>query len=124
MVVRPSNGRHYVLHILPIHRNGRSSARPPIVLVTVVEPDDSGRCASVDTWRTLYGLTPREAAVAEQVQRGEGLQTVADTLAVTLSTVRAHLQHVFEKTHTHRQAELARLLTVVEPIFDRPPPTP
>jgi DNA-binding CsgD family transcriptional regulator len=35
---------------------------------------------------------------------------VADELRVTLSTARAHLQSVFEKTGTHRQAELVRML--------------
>ena len=41
---------------------------------------------------------------------GHGLQSVADELRVTLSTARTHLQSVFEKTGTHRQAELVRLL--------------
>jgi DNA-binding CsgD family transcriptional regulator len=33
---------------------------------------------------------------------------------VTLSTARTHLQSVFEKTGTHRQAELVRLLIELE----------
>ncbi|MFD0325598.1 helix-turn-helix transcriptional regulator [Lysobacter gummosus] len=45
---------------------------------------------------------------------GHGLQHVANALGVTLSTVRIHLQHVFEKTNTHRQAELVRLLLQID----------
>jgi DNA-binding CsgD family transcriptional regulator len=45
---------------------------------------------------------------------GDGLQSVAERMRVSLSTVRAHLQHVFEKTGTRRQAELARLLLSLE----------
>ena len=46
--------------------------------------------------------------------RGHGLQAVANELRVTLSTVRVYLQRVFEKTGTHRQAELVRLLIELE----------
>jgi FixJ family two-component response regulator len=41
---------------------------------------------------------------------GSGLGPIADEMSVSLSTVRTHLQHVFDKTQTHRQAELVRLL--------------
>ena len=42
--------------------------------------------------------------------RGAGLRPIAEELAVSVSTVRIHLQRVFEKTGTHRQAALVRLL--------------
>jgi DNA-binding CsgD family transcriptional regulator len=64
--------------------------------------------------RDLYNLTPAEAAVALRVLHGHGLQAVANELRVTLSTVRVHLQRAFEKTGTHRQAELVRLLIELE----------
>ncbi|HMR31444.1 MAG TPA: hypothetical protein PKA13_00145 [Geminicoccaceae bacterium] len=38
------------------------------------------------------------------------LADVAAMLSVSLSTVRTLLERVFEKTGTHRQADLARLL--------------
>ena len=67
-------------------------------------------------WKTLFGAepepqTPAEAEIAIRVVRGHGLQYVADELRVTLSTVRVHLQRVFEKTGAHRQAELVRMLS-------------
>lgn len=40
---------------------------------------------------------------------------ISDELSVSLATVRTHLQHVFDKTETHRQAELVRLLLVLSP---------
>ncbi|WP_246687297.1 LuxR C-terminal-related transcriptional regulator [Mesorhizobium sp. B2-5-9] len=48
--------------------------------------------------------------MATAVARGEGLQAVADEVGISLTTVRTHLQHVFEKTETRRQAELVRLI--------------
>jgi DNA-binding CsgD family transcriptional regulator len=44
------------------------------------------------------------------VLKSEGLQSIADRMSITISTVRIHLQRVFDKTQTHRQAELVRLL--------------
>ena len=63
-----------------------------------------------DRLRRLYGLTRAEAHVALAVLRGDGLQAAADALGVTLATVKTHLQHVFGKTGTQRQAELVNLL--------------
>lgn len=46
-----------------------------------------------------------------EIARGGGLQAAADELQISLTTARTHLQHVFEKTETQRQAELVRLVT-------------
>ncbi|MGK6315737.1 LuxR C-terminal-related transcriptional regulator [Neorhizobium sp. DT-125] len=68
----------------------------------------------MSTLQRLYRLTKAEAAVAVRITRGDGLQSVADALSLSLSTVRTHQQRVFEKTGTHRQAELVRLLLGVQ----------
>ena len=47
---------------------------------------------------------------ALRVLDGTGLVPIAEELAMSLATVRTHMQHVFDKTDTHRQAELVRLL--------------
>lgn len=51
-----------------------------------------------------------EAQVALHVMHGANLKQIAQELSVSVTTVRTHLQHVFDKTDTHRQAELVRLL--------------
>src|SRR6185437_9215067 len=81
----------------------------PAAIVFVADPDSAPRTAQ-DQLRNLYRLTPAEAAVAMAIARGEGLQAVADELEISLTTARTHLQHVFEKTETRRQAELVRLI--------------
>jgi DNA-binding CsgD family transcriptional regulator len=60
--------------------------------------------------RGLYGLTPTEATVASLVSRGEGLSAAASALGIKISTARTHLHRIFDKTGTHRQSELARLI--------------
>jgi len=81
----------------------------PAAIVFVSDPERSARVPLYHL-QQFYGLTPAEATVAIEVSRGRGLQAVAATLGITLATVRTHLQHVFEKTGTRRQAELVRLL--------------
>jgi DNA-binding CsgD family transcriptional regulator len=65
--------------------------------------------------RNLYGLTNSEADIALRVANGQGLAPISDDLSVSIATVKTHLQHVFDKTDTHRQAELVRLLTALLP---------
>ncbi|HEX2285077.1 MAG TPA: LuxR C-terminal-related transcriptional regulator [Mycobacterium sp.] len=64
----------------------------------------------LEALRRVYGLTTTEAEVALRVLGGTGLKPIADDMSLSLATVRTHLQHVFDKTNTHRQAELVRLL--------------
>ncbi|HEX6013315.1 MAG TPA: helix-turn-helix transcriptional regulator [Geminicoccaceae bacterium] len=60
--------------------------------------------------RELYGLTGAEARVAAALLDHERLANVAAALRVSLATVRTLLQRAFEKTDTHRQADLVRLM--------------
>ena len=84
----------------------------PAALVLLSAPDqDAG--PSPEHLRALFGLTPAEAAVARRIMRGDGIKAAARALRVAPNTVRTHLSRVFEKTETHRQAELVRLLQQV-----------
>jgi DNA-binding CsgD family transcriptional regulator len=65
--------------------------------------------------RRLFGLTNAEADVALRVMRGDGLNPISAELALSRATVNTHLQHIFDKTDTHRQAELVRLLLGIVP---------
>jgi DNA-binding CsgD family transcriptional regulator len=78
-------------------------------LVLIVDPEREPE-PELEALRRLYGLTNMEAEISLRVLDGTGLGPIADELSVSLSTVRTHLQHVFDKTDTHRQAELIRLL--------------
>jgi DNA-binding CsgD family transcriptional regulator len=53
--------------------------------------------------------------VALHIARGADLKEISDESSVSITTVRKHLQHVYDKTDTHRQAELVRLLLTLRP---------
>jgi DNA-binding CsgD family transcriptional regulator/PAS domain-containing protein len=62
-----------------------------------------------------FGLTRAEAVFAVEISKGDGLQATASRLGVSLTTVRTHLAHVFDKTGMRRQAELVRLMLQGQP---------
>lgn len=111
---RPSGGYAYVAHTFPFPAAGMHGWTEPRALIVIVDPDNRPQPAK-DLLRTLFGLTNGEADVALRVARGEGLTPISEELSVTVATVKTHLQHVFDKTDTHRQAELVRLLTALLP---------
>ena len=82
----------------------------PARLVFVIDPDADHGAITTRALRSAYGLTTAEAATAEAVARGLGTADAAEALQIAPSTLRWHLQRVFEKTGTGRQAELARLV--------------
>lgn len=103
-VPRPSGRSPYLIEVLPL-----GDAAAPAVLVAIADPAGAPE-RHQQFWRQRFGLTGTEAAVAAAIVQGHGLQSVAEQLGVSLSTVRTHQQHIFQKTQTHRQAELVRLL--------------
>jgi DNA-binding CsgD family transcriptional regulator len=112
---RPSGKRPYVVHVLPLHHSATdetsSEAR---ALVLIIDPDREPEPAA-SLLRRLYGLTTTEADLAWRIARGADLKEICDELSVSITTVRKHLQHIFDKTDTHRQAELVRLLLTLRP---------
>ncbi|WP_169333724.1 helix-turn-helix transcriptional regulator [Nocardia higoensis] len=111
LMPRPGGRTPYALLVLPLE----SACAPEderAAVVVVVDPERETRGGG-ETLRQLYGLTGAEARVAAAALRGAGLRAIAEDLAVSVNTARTHLQHVFDKSGTHRQAELVRLLTTV-----------
>jgi DNA-binding CsgD family transcriptional regulator len=104
-ISRPSLRRPLTVLVTPL----RTAAAAPGAIVFVCDPE---RAMTVPAalLQQAYGLTPMEAAVAIEIARGEGLGKVVDTLGISRSTGRTHLQRAFDKTGTRRQAQLAWLI--------------
>jgi DNA-binding CsgD family transcriptional regulator len=66
---------------------------------------------------TLYQLTTAEIQVLGQVLQGNALADVADILGLARSTVKTHLDAIYRKTQTNRQAELvSRVMSLATPL--------
>jgi DNA-binding CsgD family transcriptional regulator len=83
---------------------------PPATAILLVADPERAVAASCPHLCQLYGLTAAEARTAHALLDYDRLADVAGRLGVSLATVRTLLQRTFEKTGTHRQAELVGLL--------------
>jgi len=109
-VPRPSGRRPCGVTIMPVPRTAAMFAvHRPAALVFVSNPE-AGHVIPADPLRRLWGLTPREAAVAQALASGATVAEAAAALGMAERTFRVHLASVFRKTDTHRQSELVRLL--------------
>ena len=76
-----------------------------------VAPSDG----SSDTWRRLPSLSEREHEVLTQVLAGLANKDIAEKLAISEHTVKAHLQHLYLKLGVHRRVELLRACLAPQP---------
>jgi len=109
---RPSGKHPYGIFVTPVSREyaALTSVRPAVcVMIT-----DADRRLSLTTrLRAMFGLTDAEARLADRLAAGDDVRTAAATLGITYGTARTRLVEIFQKTNTHRQAELVSLLLVV-----------
>jgi len=107
---RPSGKRPYQVVAAPLsgRQHERCSCRALTVLF-VTDPESTPETPE-NLVRALYGLTPAESRVAENLLQGANPEDISDRYGVSLSTVRTQLRSIFDKTETRRQSELVALL--------------
>ena len=109
-VSRPSGKRAYVLRVTPVsERSGPLSFSAPAVCVLVTDPDQE-TILPEQTLQSAFGLTAAESRLACRLAAGDDLESAAVKLSITYGSARARLAEIFQKTQTHRQGELIRLL--------------
>jgi len=106
--VRRQNGSVGALHVLPL-RPGRISLEAGTVAAVFVAQADTPFVPPTDLVAALFGLTPAEARVFEQIVAGRTVAEAARVLDIGSSTVRTHLLRLFDKTGVRRQAGLMQL---------------
>jgi DNA-binding CsgD family transcriptional regulator len=57
-----------------------------------------------------FDLTPAESRLVARLMTGESLRSCAKALGIKYETLRSQLKSVFQKTKTHRQAELVMVV--------------
>ena len=75
-----------------------------------VSAPDAARSVDERALVAAFGLTAREAEVAAQLASGATIGSLAAAWGISANTVRGYLKAVFDKTGTHRQADLVRLV--------------
>ena len=109
-IPRPSEAQPLLVHAFPLPAGG-AGARLEDRAVLLVLLDPARRIAgNEEATRVAFGLTHAEGALAMRLLDGQAPKAVADDLGVSHATIRTHLQHLFHKTGTSRQAELVLVL--------------
>ena len=62
-----------------------------------------------------YGLSSREAEVAELIARGDTVARIAETLFVSENTVRTHSKRIYAKLDIHKKQQLRDLVDSYDP---------
>jgi DNA-binding CsgD family transcriptional regulator len=106
------DGAGYVATLLPVDRGQRSGIIAPFAASVAVFTKDPAEAPLMpgEAFARLYRLTGGELRVLLALAQGLGAKEAADMLGISEPTVRSHLQRIFAKTDTTRQADLLRLL--------------
>ena len=112
LAVRRRSGRRPLSVLVAPLRDGQPASVGPgaTALVLVKDPEATIPAIAAGALRVAYALTPAEARTAAALLDHSHLADVAESLGVSLATVRTLLQRTFDKTGTHTQAELVRLM--------------
>jgi DNA-binding CsgD family transcriptional regulator len=79
--------------------------------VSIAFTDPEGAPGSrMEVLAPLFRLTRREAEVARLLLEGRSPGEAAEIMSIRISTMRTHIQHLFQKTDTSRLPELVNLL--------------
>jgi uncharacterized protein YhfF/DNA-binding CsgD family transcriptional regulator len=102
----------YRASIFPLRREhaARQLASKTDAVLFVDDPNEADSPAPADLYTRAFRFTPAEARLAVRLASGVSLTETADEFGVTHNTVRAQLRAIFDKTETHRQSDLVRLL--------------
>jgi DNA-binding CsgD family transcriptional regulator len=103
------------LVVTPLRTNNPAAGIPwlglrmPVAIVTMTDPEIGRRRLAQDL-HERFGLTTAEAGLAAEIVKGDGREAAARRRGISVATARSQLSSIFEKTGTHRQAELVHLL--------------
>ncbi len=108
LLPRPSGRKP--LQVLVAPARSRQGARHGALAVLYVCDPEACAEPSNEILRTLYKLTPAEAALVSHLTVGRTLEEAAGSLGITRGTARQRLGQIFSKTGTCRQAALVRMV--------------
>lgn len=89
--------------------SGPEPAPDPSVLILLSDPERRNKLSG-ELLARFFNFTPTETRIAMALAEGRSTAEIADWLGVSGTTVAFHLRNLFEKTDTHRQAELVSLV--------------
>jgi DNA-binding CsgD family transcriptional regulator len=117
--VRPGNhaGSNIVVSVTPSldpSFHGIPFARGAVLFVREISLELPAGFA--EQLRTVFDLTPKEAALAASLASGMTLKQAAEDARIRINTARSYLDNIFVKTATRQQSQLVALLRSAQSI--------
>lgn len=106
---RPGERRDLLILACSLEGHDQSFEGDPAVVVLLSDPEQRAKLPRA-VLADLFGLTPTEARIALALAEGLRSEEIASRMEIAQSTVAFHLRNLFQKTKTHRQAELIALV--------------
>lgn len=88
----------------------QNSARIPAAIIYLHQCEDSQLELDPVTLANIYGFTKKEAALSALIARGYSLAEAAESLDVSINTVKTHLRGIYEKMGTNKQTQVVARL--------------
>lgn len=107
ILIERSGQRPLIMNCVPVPVLTEDGPHSVVLLIDL----DLTPLPTMGSLEQIFKLTPAEARLTLLLVSGKTLNEVADKLHLSVATVRTQLKTVFEKTHTHRQAELVVLVS-------------
>ena len=104
------DGSSAVCYILPLGKSETRRALGPGLAAIFVSTNTKDMPPAVEILTALTGLTIQEARIALAIADGKSPAKTALAMSLSINTVRTHLVHVFAKTQTNSQLELAKFI--------------
>ena len=122
LAIPDGSGAGYIATLLPVQRGQRADIVAPFAAAVAIFMQDPLEAPLLpgEAFARLHKLTGAELRVLLALAQGLSAKEAADMLGIGEPTVRTHLQHMFAKTHTLRQADLLRLLQTSTPAVRAP----
>jgi DNA-binding NarL/FixJ family response regulator len=112
ILLSADENERWLAHVLPLNSGVRLDAavRHSAAAAIFVRKASLDIPSPLETVARLYRLTGSEVRVLHAIVDTGGVPDIAAALGVSESTVRTHLKRLFEKTATHRQVDLVKLV--------------
>ena len=108
---RPSGRRDLLAIVCALPAEASPRDRCPKAIVFLSDPDRRPAFSN-EFIAPLFGLTATESQLALALAEGKRREDMARDFGISQTTVAFHMRNLFQKTGTHRQADLMALLLV------------
>lgn len=120
IAVTSPDGRPFIAYLVSLLSKGAVAASSGATAALFLRPVVADEMPPMQALAQLYGLTPREFQVFTGLLQFGGVPEVARNFGLSATTVRSHLQSIFDKTGVRSQNDLARLAaSSVPPVASR-----